>query len=77
MMLIVVLLVLVLILLFVDIMLRTNRHKKYDGQLVVIKKEDGGTLYSLELHDYPGHIETKDTAVFEIVRSDSQEKQRL
>lgn len=48
-------------------------HKnKYSGDIVVTKTNEGRTLYSLELNDYPEKIEFKKEVIFKVLAPDDE-----
>lgn len=42
---------------------------RYDGQMVVGDKEDGGKLFSLELNDDPEPLQNKESVSFRVIKS--------
>lgn len=49
-----------------------QRHSHYTGTLIV-SKDEGKTLYSLVLEDYPEKIELRKHVLFRVVQEDDRE----
>lgn len=51
------------------ILSRQRRKNKYDGQMIVVEKEDGGKIFSLELNGDPEDLQDKTSISFKVVQS--------
>jgi hypothetical protein len=54
------------IILGLAIILVRKRYRKFDGEILVIKTENGDKTYSLELYSDPDDIELKDYILFRV-----------